>query len=328
MNKVAITYGIATILIKVKRELSMQSTKQKKTLPLLSNIKNKNMFADFVFLLPALIIFSVFFAYPVFSSLYFSLTKWNGISPDLEFIGFDNFIKLWTDRNFWAALRNTFKYAILVTIIQNVLGLVLALALNRSSRIFQGFRVLFLIPPLLSSIAIGTMWSYMYAPNGAINSLLIMGGLENFTQDWLGNPDLALFSLILANVWRWTGMAMIIYLAGLQAIPTNVQEAASIDGVGVWQRFQHITFPLIAPAFTINIILSMIGSLKVFDIIFIMTQGGPGRATESLTTYIFSRAFDARKFGYGTAIAVVMFVIILALSLIQLRYLTKREVQA
>ncbi len=291
-----------------------------------SNARLRNLLTDSAFILPAFLVFSIFFAYPVFSSLYFSLTKWNGINPNLEYIGLDNFIKLWSDRHFWMAMRNTFKYAFLVTTIQNVLGLTLALAV--SNDIFRSFRVLFLIPPLLSSIAIGTIWGYMYAPNGAINQIAALSGIGWLSQDWLGDPDLALYSLIIANIWKWTGMAMIIYLAGLQSIPRHIQEAASIDGVGVWQRFRHITFPLIAPAFTINIVLSMIGSLKVFDIIFMMTQGGPGRATESLTTYIFNRAFEARKFGYGTAVAVAMFVIILTLSLIQLRYLTKREVRA
>jgi len=187
---------------------------------------------------------------------------------------------------------------------------------------------LFLIPPLLSSIALGSIWKYMYAPNGAINIVLTSVGLASLTQNWLGDPKLALYSLIATNTWKWVGVSMIIYLAGLQAIPEDINEAASIDGVSVWQRFRHITFPLIAPAFTINIVLSMIGSLKVFDIIYIMTQGGPGRATESLTTYIFGRAFDANKFGYGTAVAMVMFAIILVLSLIQLRFLSGREVRA
>jgi ABC-type sugar transport system permease subunit len=278
-----------------------------------------------LFVLPAVLIFAVFFAYPVISSFYISLTKWDGLNPELKFIGLDNFIKLWTDQHFWLAFKNTFKYAFWVTIIQNGLGLILALA--ASNKVFRGFRVLFLIPPLLSSIALGTIWKYMYAPNGIINSFLTVVGLEVYIQNWLGDPKLALYSLIVTNVWKWSGMSMIIYLAGLQSIPDVIQEAASIDGVGPWQRFKHITFPLIAPAFTINVVLSMIGSLKVFDIIYIMTQGGPGRATESLTTYIFGRAFDANKFGYGTAVAVVMFAVILVLSLIQLRYLTKREVQ-
>ena len=291
-----------------------------------NNTRLRTLITDALFLLPAFVVFAVFFAYPVISSFYFSLTKWDGINPELKFIGLANFQKLMGDRHFWTALRNTFRYAILVTVIQNVLGLILALAVT--SKVYRSFRVLFLVPPLLSSIAIGSIWSYMYAPNGAVNSLLTLAGLEGLAQDWLGNPRLALYSLVVANIWKWTGMAMIIYLAGIQAIPKTIHEAASIDGVDVWQRFRHVTFPLIAPAFTINVVLSMIGSLKVFDIIYIMTQGGPGRATESITTYIFSRAFEANKFGYGTAIAVVMFAIILALSLIQLHFLTRREVRA
>ena len=291
-----------------------------------NNTRLRTLITDALFLLPAFVVFAVFFAYPVISSFYFSLTKWDGINPELKFIGLANFQKLMGDRHFWTALRNTFRYAILVTVIQNVLGLILALAVT--SKVYRGFRVLFLAPPLLSSIAIGSIWSYMYAPNGAVNSLLTLAGLEGLAQDWLGNPRLALYSLVVANIWKWTGMAMIIYLAGIQAIPKTIHEAASIDGVDVWQRFRHVTFPLIAPAFTINVVLSMIGSLKVFDIIYIMTQGGPGRATESITTYIFSRAFEANKFGYGTAIAVVMFAIILALSLVQLHFLTRREVRA
>ncbi len=292
---------------------------------LANNARWRRIFTDTMFVLPAALIFALFFAYPVISSFYLSLTKWDGLNPELKFIGLDNFVRLWTDKHFWLAFKNTFKYAFLVTVIQNALGLILALA--ASNKVFRGFRVLFLIPPLLSSIALGTIWKYMYAPKGIINSLLTGIGLEAYTQNWLGDPKLALYSLIATNVWKWAGMAMIIYLAGLQSIPDVIQEAASIDGVGAWQRFRHITFPLIAPAFTINVVLSMIGSLKVFDIIYIMTQGGPGRATESLTTYIFGRAFDANKFGYGTAVAVAMFAVILVLSLVQLRYLTRREVQ-
>ena len=305
------------------REQIMQANSNKS--PFFKTARWRGIFTDSLFALPAVLIFATFFAYPVASSFYISLTKWNGLNPELTFVGFDNYIKLWGDRHFWTAFQNTFKYAIFVTVIQNVIGLTLALA--ASNKIFRGFRVLFLIPPLLSSIALGTIWKYMYAPRGIINTFLINVGLEAYTQSWLGDPDLALYSLIAANVWKWSGMAMIIYLAGLQAIPATIQEAASIDGVSPWQRFRHITFPLIAPAFTINVVLSMIGSLKVFDIIFIMTQGGPGRATESLTTYIFGRAFEANKFGYGTAVAISMFVVILTLSLIQLRFLTRREVR-
>ena len=290
------------------------------------NRQMRGIFTDIAFLLPALLVFALFFGYPVFSSLYFSLHRWDGLNPKMSFVGLQHFTRIVSDRHFWLALQNTFKYAILVTTIQNVLGLTLALVVRSS--FYRPFRTLFLIPPLLSSIALGTIWSYMYAPDGAINTILGAVGLEAWTQSWLGNPRLALYSLVDTTIWKWTGMAMIIYLAGIQAIPMEIFEAGDIDGTNLWQRFRFLTFPLIAPAFTINIILSMIGSLKVFDIIFIMTQGGPGRATESLTTYIFSRAFEAKRFGYATAVAVVMFVIILILSLIQFRYLTRREVQA
>lgn len=285
----------------------------------------RGLFTDILFVLPAVLVFSVFFAYPVVSSFYISLTKWDGLNPELKYVGLDNFAKMWTDKHFWQALRNTFRYAFFATTIQNILGMILALA--ASHKIFRGFRVLFLVPPLLSSIALGSIWKYMYAPNGAINTLLSSVGLDVLTQSWLGDPDLALYSLVATSIWQWTGLSMIIYLAGLQSIPEVIQEAASIDGVNAWQRFRYVTFPLIAPAFTINIVLSMIGSLKVFDIIYIMTQGGPGRATESMTTYIFGKAFDVNRFGYGTAIAVVMFAIILVLSLIQMRFLTRREVR-
>lgn len=285
----------------------------------------RGILSDTLFVLPAMVVFAIFFAYPVVSSFYISLTEWNGLNPELKFVGLDNFAKIWTDKHFWQALRNTFRYAFFATTIQNILGMILALA--ASHKVFRGFRVLFLIPPLLSSIALGSIWKYMFAPNGALNLILAGFGLEAWTQSWLGDPDIALYSLVATTIWRWTGLSMIIYLAGLQSIPEVIQEAASIDGVNAWQRFRHITFPLIAPASTINIVLSMIGSLKEFDLIYIMTQGGPGRATESITTLIFRQAFDFSKFGYGTAVAVVMFAIILVLSLIQMHYLTRREVR-
>lgn len=285
----------------------------------------RRFLGDTLFLLPALLVFSIFFAYPVISSFYISLTKWNGLNPELQFIGLNNFLKIWSDKHFWQALTNSFKYAFFATTIQNILGLILALA--ASDKKFQGYRVLFLIPPLLSSVALGSIWKHMFAPNGALNLLLANIGLESWTQNWLGDPSIALYSLVATTIWRWVGLSMIIYLAGLQAIPQVIQEAASIDGVNAWQRFRFITFPLIAPAFTINVVISMIGSLKEFDLIYLMTKGGPGRATESFTTYIFTQAYDSNKFGYGTAISVVMFAIILILSFIQIHYLLKRELR-
>jgi len=298
-----------------------------------TKILSKNSFfrqqliTDSLFLLPATLVFTIFIAYPVLSSFYFSLTDWNGIEPTFKFIGLDNFRRLFSDNDVWVALRNTMIYAVLVTIIQNVLALCLALAVNQ--RMFQWLRVLFLIPALLSTVAIGNIWNYMYEPNvGAINTLLSVLHLSALAQNWLGNPNIALYCLVITNVWQWVGVSMVIYLAGLQSVPVELEEAASIDGANTWQRFRNITVPLLAPSFTVNIVLAMIGAIKVFDIIYIMTKGGPARSTESLTTLIFDRAFNFYEFGYGTAIGITLFVMILILSLLQLHVLLKREVKA
>ncbi|MCP4397245.1 MAG: sugar ABC transporter permease [bacterium] len=286
----------------------------------------QQLIGDCAFMLPATLLFTLFVVYPVLSSFYFSLTDWNGIAPEYTFIGLVNFRRLLTDKDVWLTLKNTLTYAVLVTSIQNSLGLLLALAVNQ--RIFQWVRVLFLIPALLSTVAIGNIWNYMYEPNiGAINSILSALHLSDLAQNWLGDPSLALYCLVATNVWQWVGVSMIIYLAGLQAVPLELEEAASIDGANALQRFRHITIPLLAPSFTVNIVLAMIGSVKVFDIIYIMTKGGPARSTESLTTLIFDRAFNFYEFGYGTAIGIMMFLLILVLSLIQLNVLLKREVK-
>lgn len=282
---------------------------------------------DLLFLLPALFVFIVFFVYPVLSSFYYSLTDWNGISPAANYVGLDNFIRIFTDRDVSRALIVTITFSLTVTVVQNGLGLLLALALDGPARTSAILRVLFLIPTMISALAVGNIWNYLYDPNfGAINGALSQIGLQRLTQDWLGNPRIALFSVIAAHVWQWVGMSMIIYLAGLQGISSDVQEAATIDGVNAWQRFTNITFPLIAPSFTINVVLAMIGTFKVFDIVFVMTGGGPGGATDTLSTLLYSEAFKSSQFGYGTAIGVLMFIFILALSVIQIRILVGREV--
>ncbi len=181
---------------------------------------------------------------------------------------------------------------------------------------------------MLSALAIGYIWSYIYTPQfGFLNSFFSRIGLSSWQQDWLGNAHLTLASLIFTNSWEFMGFGMVIFLAGLQAVPSELYEAANIDGTTGWQRFRHITFPLIAPSVTINIILTMIGSLKVFDLILVMTNGGPGDASESLALRLYKEAFTQNHFGYGTAIGIVMSVLILALSVLNLRFLRKREVE-
>lgn len=281
-----------------------------------------------IFLLPALVIFTAFVIYPLLGSLYYSLTDWDGLSPDLHFVGLANFQQLVSDPSVLIDVRNTLVFSAGVMVLQNGLGLLLALILDGLLRRLSFLRVLFLIPAMFSGLAIGYTWSYIYSPVfGFLNTFLEKIGLAGWQQDWLGNAHLTLASLIFTNSWEFMGFSMIIFLAGLQAVPAELYEAANIDGTSAWQRFRQITFPLIAPSVTINVVLTMIGSLKTFDLIFVMTNGGPGNASESLALRIYNEAFNLNQFGYATAVGIVMTLFILVLSVVNLRFLRKREVE-
>ncbi|QGQ94518.1 sugar ABC transporter permease [Paenibacillus psychroresistens] len=289
----------------------------------------RKLWVQVLFILPAFLIFSIFIVIPIISSVYYSLTDWNGLDPVINFVGMKNYHTLINDSEVWIALKNTVVFAVLVTIFQNVISLLLALLVDGSQWYYRYLRVVYLIPALLSALAIGYIWSYLYNPVfGIINTFLENIGLGQLAQDWLGDPKWSMYSIVFTNLWQWAGISMIIYMAGLQAISADLYEAANIDGAGKWQTFEKITFPLIAPAFTINIMISIIGSFKVFDIIYVMTKGGPGTATESLAILLYKKAFNFNEMGYGTSIAVVMFLIILIISIFQLSILRKREVEA
>ncbi len=225
-------------------------------------------------------------------------------------------------------MKNTLIFAAGVMVLQNGMALLLAIILDGFLRRLAFLRVLFLIPAMFSALAIGYTWSYIYNPEfGFLNTLLSKIGLSALQQDWLGNPHLTLASLIVTNSWEFMGLGMVIFLAGLQAVPTELYEVANIDGASGWQRFRHITFPLIAPAVTINVVLTLIGSMKTFDLIFVMTNGGPGDTSESLALRIYTEAFTLNHFGYATAVGIILTLFILGLSVINLRFLRKREVE-
>lgn len=294
---------------------------------LIKKLKSNENMISFLFYCPALAFAILFFIYPVLSSFYYSLTDWDGVQNTSQFIGFDNFRKLTGDGKFFTAMRNTFIYSVCVVSIQNVAALILAVALDSSVRTRNALRTAFFTPAVMSALVVGYTWTFIYNPLfGVLNTLLTNIGLEFLALDWLGDPKLALGSVITITIWQFTGYSMVIFLTGLQGIPTELFEASSIDGTNGWQKFYHITFPLIAPAVTINVLLSMIGTMKAFDLIYVTTQGGPGYATETIATVLYSEAFQTNRMGYGTAIAVVLFLIILVLSLIQLTILRRREV--
>lgn len=289
------------------------------------NKKEHLVFACFI--APALIVYSMFLLGPVLGSFFYSLTNWNGLYQTMDFVGLRNFSNLLDDKVFGQAIRNTLVFTLFVVIIQNGLGVPLALAMDSKIRSKQILKTVFFVPAILSPLVVGYTWMYIFEPqNGVLNILLRTLGLSAWEQSWLGDPQFALFSIVLMAVWQFSGYSMVIYLANLQTIPGELYEAAGIDGASGWQKFKSVTFPLLAPSITINVVLSSIGTLKAFDIIFVTTKGGPFHATETMTTLLFSTAFTKSSFGYGTAMGVVMFLFVFAISLVQILLLRRREV--
>ncbi|MGM0881028.1 MAG: carbohydrate ABC transporter permease [Bacillota bacterium] len=281
-----------------------------------------------LFILPSFLLYLLFVIVPTFSSLYLSFTSWDGVSSDIRFIGFNNFVEIWNSERVHNALKNTLFMAVVLVLLENIVALVLAMLVDQVRWFRNLFRSVFYFPVLLSGIVMGFVWTIILNYNfGVINQLLDLVGLGSLKADWLGNPDFAMLSIILSTVWKSAGYYMIIYLAGLQGIPQELAEAANIDGANRWQQFLHITFPLLAGAMTVCIVLSMIGSLKIFDQIAVMTDGGPGFETETLTYIIYKVGFGELRQGFGTALAQVLFLLILIVTIIQVKFLRKREVQ-
>lgn len=291
------------------------------------NFNKKNIAISFIFFLPALLIYIIFFLYPVLSGIFYSFTNWDGMSKIIKFIGLDNYRELFGDRRFIASILNTFKFAIIYTILQNVSGVGLALLMDVKMFFRNIYRAVFYMPSVISALVVGFVWTYIYNPSLGLNRILEAIGLGAIAPNWLGDIKTALLSLIIATLLQTVGSAMVLYLAGLQGIPEELYESASIDGVSSLQRIAYITIPLLAPAITIGVVLTTIWSLKVFEIIFVMTQGGPGYATDTIATVMYDYAFRTNRFAYGTAIGVILFFIVLTLTLVQLKVLQKREVQ-
>lgn len=279
-----------------------------------------------LFVIPSLFIYLIFLFIPSVSAAFYSLTDWDGVT--FSYIGFQNYIDMWSDANIKTAFRNTLVYAVSITVIQNTIGLFLALLLDRKMRLVSLMRTLFFMPAIFSALVIGYIWSFMLEPNiGVVNNVLSFLGLETWRQDWLGDPSYGIAMIILVTVWQFCGYSMVIFLAGLQGIPKELYESASLEGAGGASKFKHITLPLLAPSITINVLLTTIGCLKLFDQIYAMTKGGPGYSTQSVATMIYTVGFGSGgQWGYGTAISIVLFVFILVLSMVQVTLLRKREV--
>jgi len=264
---------------------------------------------------------------PIFLAFYYSLTNLNLLYPASDFVGFENYVKLFKDFAFKRSLVTTFKLSIAITVTVNIFGLLIAMMLNYNDRFHSILRTLFFIPQVLSAVIVSFIWKIILTDRGLLNAMLEQIGLIDKPIRWLGLPSLATFSIGLVVVWQLIGFSTVIYLASLQGIPNELREAAHIDGAGRLQQFANITWPLIAPGVTINMVLMMIIAFKLFDQVAVLTAGGPGGSTETLSYYIVRMGFTNNRTGYASAMAVVLFLIIATISGGVVGYLKKREVE-
>jgi len=276
------------------------------------------------FALPAVVVFLFVIIIPSAQGIGLSFTDWNGITDDFSFVGLDNFVRILGDPRALGALQNTLVLAIVVTVAQNALGLALALGVNSRVKSRHVLRVIFFTPVVLTPIVAGYIWGYLLSPRGTINETLEALGLGALAQTWLGDPRFALGSICVAIIWQFAGYSMVIFLAGLQAIPAEINEAAVLDGAGPVRRFLSVTFPLINGALVISLLLTLIGSLSQFDQVMAMTGGGPGNATQTVSTSIFRIGFAAGDYPYGLALAVVMTVFVAGAAALQYRFTSRK----
>ena len=267
------------------------------------------------FAAPALIVYAAFLVYPAVNSAYLSFTNWNGLSPTKVFVGFHNYIALVHDSVVHTAVRNNLIYGLVTITIPMALGLGLALAVNTQIYLRPFIRTVLYMPAVLPLVGVGTIWGWLFQPDGVVNALLGDIGLGSLQHAWLGDSTTAIWAIMVPAIWVRTGFPMLLYLAALQGIPIEYYEAARTDGAGVWQRFRRITFPSLRGTHYIVIALALIETARVFDLVFAMTDGGPGNSTQVLGTWMYFNVFQSYNFGYGTAIAVVITVISVAVGI-------------
>lgn len=274
--------------------------------------------------IPALLLFFTFHTFPFLKGVFYSFTNWRGYG-DWDFVGIKNYLQVFKDSRILHSYGFTFKFAIITTIIVNTLSLLLALGLNAKIKFKNALRGLYFMPNILGVLIVGFIFNYIFA-----QLIPQMGEVLHFdvlSRNILGNENLAWVGIVIVTSWQAIAFNTIIYLSGLQTIPGDLYEASSIDGVSKWKEFWNITFPLIAPFFTINMVLAMKSFLMVFDQVMAMTGGGPGQSTESISLLIYRGGFEGGQFSYQLANAVIYFIVIVTISVFQLRVLEKREVE-
>ncbi len=304
--------------------MSLQKTQQPApSLASTAGTRKVRQWLDAYFLVAPAVLFMVFFVlYPIVRTIWFSFFDYNLLGTQFNFIGLENYAELAGDGVFWRSLRNNFIILIGSVVFQVGVGAVLAAILNRGIRhgsVF--FRTLHFAPVIMSVVAVGILWQLIYDPNvGILNNILRSLNLPVPSQGWLGDPRLVIYSILAVACWQYTGFVMVILLAGMQSVPDAIYEAARLDGANEGQIFWRITIPVIRNVIIVATLITMIGAFKVFDIVYVLTRGGPANASQVLGTYIYYNAFTVNRAGYASALAVILLVFALGLGIVQLRF--------
>lgn len=280
----------------------------------------RNNVIGYSFIFFPFLVYATFVLYPVFGTLQLSFTNWDGFEPIRHFVGMANYVRMWKDPFFLKSLYHNLIWILIGTSLPIVIGLPLAVILWSGVKGFQVFRTIFFMPIVLSSVVVGIIWGWIYNPVFVIiNGFLRTIGLNSLMRAWLGNPSTALPALIIAAAWHYYGFCVIIFLAGLQSVDISLVDAAKIDGANSLQRFFYVIVPQMRNVLTMIILYTLIGGFKVFDLVFVTTQGGPAGATELLATYLYKQAFHVNYVGYAAAIAVFLAFLVIVVSVFFIR---------
>ena len=275
---------------------------------------------NYIYILPFAIFFIAFIIFPIVSNIYTSFFKWDGISPDKIYIGIENYVKMINNRFFLTAIKNNAVFLVLTVLFQNLFGFILALFMNRKLFARNIYRIIIFGPTVIAPVVIGyTFRNMLNLSYGTVNDFFRNIGLNFLVVDWLGRPDIAIYTIIIVHIWEYTGFSFVLYLAGLQNIPQDIYDAAKIDGANNLQITTKITFPMLTSTHFSLLILGSIGAIKIFDQVYVMTGGGPAHASEVLSTHIYLENFVLNHTGYSSAVSVILLMFALIITILNLR---------
>lgn len=290
--------------------------------------KHKRVLSLLLFVAPAFVCYFFFLLIPTFGGIFYSFTDWNGLNRTYSFVGLANYVEaLWDDRYFVHSLWFTLKYVVWMVVLQNAIALALAVLIESKLKSKAFFRTVFFMPNMISLIISAFMWMFIFSQ--VLPQIAEKTGLSFLDQSWIGDPKYSFFSILIVSLWNGVGYMMIIYMAGLQGVPQHLKEAAMIDGANAFQTFFRVTLPMITHAITICLFLTLNGAFKVFEVVYGLTGGGPGRNTQVIALNIYEEAFSNNfRYGYASAKAMILFLLVLVITVIQVSVLKKREVEA